>query len=275
MLAELLDAGTRLVEQTHAGGGDFAQVVRRHVGGHAHGDAGGAVEQHVGQPRRQDRRLVQGAVEVRHPVHRALPQLGQQHLGIARQARLGVAHGGEGLGIVRRAPVALAVDQRVAVAERLGHQHHGLVAGAVAVRVELAEHVADGARGLLVLGVGVQAEFAHGIDDAPLYRLEAVADMRQRAIQDDVHGIVEVGLLGEVGERAPLHAVQAQVEGFAHGRSVTCWRSTRVPARWVNSSCFRALMPSRTCSLRKPGATMARTSRSTMSPRLRLFNTVR
>ncbi len=83
MLAELLDAGTRLVEQTHAGGGDFTQVVRRHVGGHAHGDAGGAVEQQVGQTRRQGRRFVEGAVEVRYPVHRALPQLGQQHLGIA------------------------------------------------------------------------------------------------------------------------------------------------------------------------------------------------
>ena len=82
MLAELLDAGTRLVEQTHAGGGDFTQVVRRHVGGHAHGDAGGAVEQQVGQPRRQGRRFVRGAVEVRQSTV-PLPQFGQQHLGIA------------------------------------------------------------------------------------------------------------------------------------------------------------------------------------------------
>src|SRR5690606_35410713 len=103
----------------------------------------------------------------------------------------------------------------------------------------------------------------------------AVADMRQCAVHDHVHGIVEVGLLGEVGEGTPFHTVQAQVENIAHGRSVACWRSTRVPARWVNSSCFRALMPSNICSPSKPGATMARTPRRTMSPRLRLSSTVR
>ncbi len=84
------------------------------------------------------------------------------------------------------------------------------------MRMKLAEHVTDGTCGLLVLGVGAQAEFAHGIDDAPLHRLQTVADMRQCAIHDHVHGVVEVGLLGEIGEGATLHAVQAQVEGFAH-----------------------------------------------------------
>jgi hypothetical protein len=65
VLAELLDRGLGLIEQAHAGAGDFAQVVRRHVGGHAHGDAGGAVEQDVRQTCRQHQRFLQGAVEVR------------------------------------------------------------------------------------------------------------------------------------------------------------------------------------------------------------------
>src|SRR5690606_6598261 len=183
--------------------------------------------------------------------------------------------GGEGLGIVRRAPVALTVDQGVAVAERLGHQHHGLVAGRVAVGVELAEHVADGPRGLLVLGVGVQAELAPAVDDAPLPGLETVTAVRRRAVHDRAPGIVEVGLLGEVGERAPPHAVPGQAANFAHGRSVACWRSTRVPARWVNSSCFKGLMPSSIWTPPRPGATMARTSCRTISPRARLSRRVR
>jgi hypothetical protein len=116
--------------------------------------------------------------------------------GVGGQPGFGVAHRGERLGVVRRAEIALAVDQRVAVGERLRHQHHGLVAGRVAVRVELAEHVADRAGRLLVLGGGAQAQFAHRVDDAPLHRLEAVADVRQGAVQHDVHRIVEVGLLG-------------------------------------------------------------------------------
>ncbi len=216
MLAELLDAGARLVKQAYAGGRHFAQVVRRHVSGHAHGDTGGAVEQKVGQTRRQRRRFVERAIEIRHPIHRALSQLAEQHLGIARQTRLGVAHRGKGLRIVRGAPVALTVDQRIAIAEWLRHQHHGLVTGTVTMGMELTEHVTDGPGGLLVLGVGVQPELAHGVDDPPLHRLEAVADMRQRTIHDHVHGIVEVSLLGEIGEGATLHAIQAQVDGFAH-----------------------------------------------------------
>ena len=216
VFAELLDRGIRLIEQAHAGRGDFAQVVRRYVSSHAHGDAGGAIKKNIGQPRRQYGRLVQGAVEVRYPVGGALAQFGQQHLRVTRQARLGVTHGGERLGIIRRTPVTLAVDQGVAVAERLSHQHHGFVAGRVAVGVELTQHVTDGARGFFVLGVSVQAQLAHGVDDAPLHRLQAVADMRQGAVHDHVHGIVEVGLLGKVGQGAPLDAVQAQVQRIAH-----------------------------------------------------------
>ncbi|MNB94408.1 hypothetical protein D3C75_415590 [compost metagenome] len=200
VFTELFDRGLGLIEQTHARRGDFPQVVRRHVGGHAHGDAGGAVEQDVRQAGRQHQRLVQRTVEVRAPIRRALAQFAEQHFGITRQPRFGVTHGGEGLGIIRRTPVALAVDQRIAIAERLGHQHHGFVAGRVAVGVEFTEHVTDGTRRFLVLGIGVQPQLAHGVDDTPLYRFQAVADMRQGTVHDHVHGVVEVGIFGEVSQ---------------------------------------------------------------------------
>ena len=174
--------------------------VRRHVGGHADRNTGGAVEQDIRQTRRQHQGFVEGAVKVRPPVGSALAQLAEQHFGITRQPRLGVTHGGEGFGVIRCTPVTLPVHQGIAVAERLGHQHHGFVARRVAVGVELAEYVTDGTRRLLVLGVCVQAQLAHGVDNTPLYRLEAVADMRQGPVHDDVHGVVEVGLFGEVGQ---------------------------------------------------------------------------
>ena len=66
-------------------------------------------------------------------------ELAEQHVGVLGELRLGVAHGREGLRIVLRAPVALPVDDRIAIGERLRHEHHGLVAGAVAVRMELAD----------------------------------------------------------------------------------------------------------------------------------------
>ena len=93
-----------LIEQMDAGLRDFAQVVRRNVGGHADGDALRAVEQHVRQSRRQERGLLQRAVEVRLPVDGAVRELGQQHLGVTRELGLRVTHRREGLRIVRSSP---------------------------------------------------------------------------------------------------------------------------------------------------------------------------
>ena len=54
---------------------NLVQVVRRYVGGHAYGNAGTAVEQHKGYPRRQLLRLGDAAIEVGHMVHGALLDL--------------------------------------------------------------------------------------------------------------------------------------------------------------------------------------------------------
>ncbi len=206
MLAKVGHRGLGILQQADGGAGDLTHIVRWDIRGHAHGNAGGAVEQYVGQARRKQLRFVQGTVEVRPPVHGALSQFREQYLGIGRQPRLGVTHGGEGLGIVGRTPVALTVHQRVTVGEGLGHVHHGLVAGAVAVGMELAQHVTDGARRFLELGACRQAQFGHGIDDAPLHRLEAITDVRQGAVEDDVHGVIQVRLFGKGAQRQALHA---------------------------------------------------------------------
>jgi hypothetical protein len=42
-----------VLDGVDGGAGDLAQVVGRDLGGHAHGNARGAVEQHEGQARRQ------------------------------------------------------------------------------------------------------------------------------------------------------------------------------------------------------------------------------
>ena len=55
---ELVDRERGIVDQRDAGVDDFAEIVRRDVGGHADGDAAGAVDQQVWEFRRQDRRLL-------------------------------------------------------------------------------------------------------------------------------------------------------------------------------------------------------------------------
>ncbi len=214
MLAEIDERRFRLLQQAHASCRHFPQIVGRNVGRHADGDAGGAVQQHVGQTRGQHGGLVQGAVEIRHPIHGALAKLRQQHSSEAGETRLRVAHGGEGFRIVHRAPVSLPVDERITKRERLRHEHHGVVAGGLSVGMKLAEHVAHRARRLLVLRARVQTELRHRVDDAPLHRFEAVADMRQGAIEDHVHGVIQVRFLGEILQR---DAFDGFVQLLSHG----------------------------------------------------------
>ena len=75
--------------------------------------------------------------------------------------------------------------------------------------MELAQHVADGEPRFLIFRRRRQAELRHRIDDAPLHRFEAVADVRQRPVEDHVVGLVEIGLLGEDPERQSLDVVVA------------------------------------------------------------------
>jgi hypothetical protein len=200
-----------VLQQRHRGGGHLAQVVAGHLGGQAHGDAAGAVEQHEGQPRRQQARLLRRAVVVGDEVDRAFVDLVEQQARDRRQARLGVAHR-RGTVAVAAAEVALPVDQRVALAEVLRHAHQRVVGGLVAMRVEAAEHVADHARALHRLRAGRrgegQAHALHGVEDAALHRLLAIAHIGQRAALDHAERVFQVGLLG----------VQRQRDGVAFGR---------------------------------------------------------
>ncbi len=167
----------------------LAQVVRRDVGRHADGDAGRAVDQQVGEARRQDGRLGLLVVVVRLEVDRLLVDVGQQLAADLFHPAFGVAISG-GRVAVDRAEVPLAVDERVAHREVLGQTHERVVGRRVAVRVILAEHVADHARALDVGPVPEVGEPVLGVEDPPVDRLQAVARVGQRARDDDAHGVV-------------------------------------------------------------------------------------
>ncbi len=58
MLHQPFGADRRVVHIGAAGGEHLAEIVRRDVGRHADGDAAGAVDQQVGEARREDLRLL-------------------------------------------------------------------------------------------------------------------------------------------------------------------------------------------------------------------------
>ena len=125
----------------------LAHVVRRNVGGHAHRDAAGTVDQQVREAGGQHLRLHQRFIEVGIEIHRLLVQIGGQicrHLG---KARLGVTHG-RGAVAIHGAEVALAFHQHIAHGEILRQTHHGVVDGGIAVGVIFTKHVAHDAGAL-------------------------------------------------------------------------------------------------------------------------------
>ena len=193
VLHQRVDADGRIVHQGQDAGRHLAQIVRRDVGGHAHGDAGTAVDQQVRRPGGQHLRHAQGVVVVGHEGDRFLVQIGQQLGGQPIHARLGVAHGRRRIPI-DRAEIALAIDQAVAHGEILGHAYQGVVDGEVAMRVVLAHHLAHHAGGLDIGAVVRVVQLVHGEQHAAMHGLQAISHIRQGAADDDAHGVVQIGL---------------------------------------------------------------------------------
>ncbi len=203
----------RVVDERHRGRDGLAQVVRRYVGGHAHGDARAAVDQQVGEARRQHRRLFPALVVVGRPVDRLGVDVAQHLGGDAGQAAFGVAHGGRGVA-VDGAEVAVPVDQEIADGEVLGHPHQGVVDGLVAVGVEITHDIPDDAGALAVGPVGLHAGVVHAEQHAPVHRLETVADVGQSAPHDHAHGVVEVGRAHLVRDLDLLYAALESLHGL-------------------------------------------------------------
>ena len=177
-----------IVDERVDGVDDLAEVVRRDIGRHTDGYTVRAVDEQVGEARRQDRRLLQRVVEVVGPVDRFFVDIAEQLVGYLGQARLGIPLR-RGRIAVDRAEVTVTVDERHAHGEVLRKTHERVVHRRVAVRVELTEHVADYTRALAVRLVRPQTELAHSVYDTAVDRFKTVANVRYRARNVDRHRV--------------------------------------------------------------------------------------
>ena len=182
-----------LVDQQDGGVDDFAQIVRRNVGGHADGDAAGAVDQQIRNARRKDEGLFAGLIEIGNEVDGFFFEIGENIFGNFGEARFGVPHG-RGRIAVDGAEISLAVDERVAHVEILREANERGIDDRFTVRMIIAGSVAADFGAFAVAAIGGQAEIVHGHQDAALHGLEAVAHVGESAGDDDAHGVVEIRL---------------------------------------------------------------------------------
>ena len=92
---------------------DFVQVVRWDIRGHAHGDTRGAVDQQVGQARRENEWLALAVVVVGAKINGVLVDVAQHFVRNFGKTNLGITHRCRVI-TVHRAEIALAIDQHMA-----------------------------------------------------------------------------------------------------------------------------------------------------------------
>ena len=191
MLENFGEAGLWIVQQLNRRVDHFGQIVRRDVGRHADSNTVGTIDDEVGNARGQNRGLGGALVVVGDKVDRVLLDIGEHLGGNARHAAFGVTHGRRRVAVYG-AEVALAIHHGVTQAERLGQTHQGVVDRRIAMGVIDAHGLTDDLGALGVLFVELQAHLMQGVEDAAMDRLEAVANLRQRAPDDHRHRIIEI-----------------------------------------------------------------------------------
>ena len=180
----IVDVGTAAVD-------DLAQVVRRHIRGHTHGNTVSAVHQQVGHFRGHHARLQKRVVEVVHHIHGVLVEVVHDVLAHLREAALRVSHGSCRVA-VDRAEVTLPIHERVAHIPVLRHAHQRAIDAAVAVRVILTEHLTHHAGTFLIRFVTGVAQTLHAVENTAMHGLEAVAHVGQRTSYNHRHTVVDV-----------------------------------------------------------------------------------
>ena len=207
-LHQLVEGRVGRLDEPVTGSGHLAEVVRGDVRGHAHRDARRAVDEEVGERGGQNGRLLQAVVEVRRVVDRVLVDITEQFARESVEPGLGVAVGRGGVA-VHGPEVSLPVDERIAERELLRHPDERIVDGRIAVRVVFPDYVADDGRALSVGSGRAEAGLVHRVQDPPVDRLQAVANVGQGPLYDDAHRVVDERFAHFFFERSLLDAFYA------------------------------------------------------------------
>ena len=230
------------VDEVESRFAELGDIVGRHRGRHAHGDALRAVGEEVGEVGRQHYRFFVGAVIGRLEVDGVLGHALEQEARDGGHLGFGVAIGG-GLIAIYVAEIALPVDERVAHGKVLRQADQRIVDRLIAMRVETADHVTDDLGRLAIGAVGIEAQQTHHMQDAAMHGLQTVAGIGQRTLGDGRKRIAEVPLLQRLAQvdDAVVFVIGRQGIGVGHlgFRGRANHRASIVRTRCVpHSACY-------------------------------------
>ena len=228
VLHQLLERDVRIVDLRADSIDHFAEIVRRNIGRHAHGDAGSAINEQIWKRSWENRRLGACFVIIWDEIDRVLIHVGHQRGAEMCHARFGVTHR-RGRIAFDRAEVTLTIDQRFTHRPRLRHVDERRIDHRFAVRMIISAGVTANLRAFAMLSSRKKREIVHRVENSALRWLESVARVRQRARNNDRHRVIEEGpryFLGYIYRFNFLVWVIAWRFGFIHALA-----STRKDAR--------------------------------------------
>ena len=183
-----------IINDLHHSGDDLPQIVRRDVGGHADGDAGGSVDQKIGVTRWKYCGFLLCLVKVGNKIHGIFADIRQQFHGDSAQPCLCISHGRSSVSVYG-AEITVSVNQRITGGPLLSHIYQCSVDGTVSMGMVFTHGIAYDTGALSVRLVGTIVQLDHGIKNSSLNRLETVSYIGKSPGSDHAHGVIDVGFL--------------------------------------------------------------------------------
>ncbi len=138
MLHQLVQGSLWVIDKTADPINYLADIMRGHIGCHAHSNTHRAIDQQIWKMAWEHNRLFQAVVIIGPEIYGILVDIiqhGHRKLG---HSRLGISGGGGGVPVYR-AKVAVAIYQHIPEGKVLGQAYHGVIYRGIAMGVELCQ----------------------------------------------------------------------------------------------------------------------------------------
>ena len=142
---QTVSVDVRIVNVGADGIAAFAEIMRRHVGGHTYGNTCRSVQQQERRLGRQHCRLLYRIIEVQLEVYGILLHVAEDIIGKLFQLGLGVSHGSDRV-TVHGTEVTLTIYERISLVPVLCKPCHRIIYAGVAMRVEFTQNLSDDSR---------------------------------------------------------------------------------------------------------------------------------